>query len=74
MFEANLKFECKSPEPIKKSLEPDAENSENVETKITAGKGFVEINVKTKKLSHLKAIVNSYISLVSMLLEAEKIS
>lgn len=74
MFEANLKFECRNPELIKRSLKPDAENSENVKTKITAEKDFIEINIKSKKLSHLKAIINSYISLASMLLEAEKIS
>ncbi|HKZ45206.1 MAG TPA: KEOPS complex subunit Pcc1 [archaeon] len=73
MFEANLKFECENPESIKRSLEPDAENSENVKTTINAEKDFLEIEVKSKKLSHLKAIINSYISLVSMLLEAEKI-
>ena len=73
MFEAKLKFECKTPKLIKKSLEPDMENSEQIKTEITEGKDFIEINIKSRKLSHLKAVINSYISLVSMLLEAEKI-
>lgn len=72
MYEANLKLKCKDSELIKKSLDPDIENSEEIKTGIKAEKGLVEINIKCEKLSHLKAVINSYISLISMLLEEEK--
>jgi len=74
MYEINLKIKCKRPELIKKSLEPEIENSKKVKTKIKVGKGYIEINIKSKKISHLKAIINSYISLISMLLKVEGIS
>ena len=72
MFESNLKIKCKNSNLIKKSLEPDIENSRDIKTKILARKNFIEIRIKSKKLSYLKAIINSYISLISMLIEAEK--
>jgi len=73
MYEASLKIECENPELVKKSLEPDVENDETVETDLKADKDFIEIKIKSKKLSYLKAIINSYISLISMLVEADKI-
>ena len=73
MYEAMLKIECKNSALIKKSLEPDIENSETIKTELKADKSFIEIKIKSKKLSYLKAIINSYISRISMLMEAEKI-
>jgi tRNA threonylcarbamoyladenosine modification (KEOPS) complex Pcc1 subunit len=72
MFEAKIRVECKNSEIIKKSLEPDIKNDEQSETEIKAEKDGVEIKIKSKKLSYLKAIVNSYLSLVSMLTEVDK--
>lgn len=73
MYEINLKINCKNSELIKKSLEPELENSEKVKTRIKTSKNYIKINIKSKKINHLKAIINSYISLISMLLEADKI-
>jgi tRNA threonylcarbamoyladenosine modification (KEOPS) complex Pcc1 subunit len=72
MFEAKVKIECKNPDLIKKSLEPDIKNDEQSETEIKAEKDGIEIKIKSKKLSYLKAIINSYLSLVSMLIEVDK--
>jgi tRNA threonylcarbamoyladenosine modification (KEOPS) complex Pcc1 subunit len=72
MFEAKVKIECKNPDLIKKSLEPDIKNDEQSETVVKAEKDGIEIKIKSKKLSYLKAIINSYLSLVSMLIEVDK--
>jgi len=72
MYEGELKIECKNPELIKNSLKPDIEKNENVETKIFIENKNVRIQIKCNKLNHLKAIINSYISLIMMLIEAEK--
>ena len=72
MYEAEIKIECKNPELVKKSLEPDMENSETIKTELKTGKDYIGIRVESKKLSYLKAIINSYISLISMLMEADK--
>ena len=79
--EVTLRLECEKPEIVKKSLEPDVKNTEGLHTEIKVGKDvdketgkkFVEIKVKGKKLSHLKAIINSYLSIISTLNEIEKI-
>lgn len=86
MHEVVLRLECKRPEIVKKSLEPDIKNDESLRTEIKVGKriekgkdgegadeDFVEIIVKGKKLSHLKAIINSYLSIISTLNEIEDI-
>lgn len=80
MHEVTLKLECKRPEFVKKSLEPDIKNSEDLRTEISTKasedkgrEGFVEIKAKGKKLSHLKAIINSYLSIISTLNEIEDI-
>jgi tRNA threonylcarbamoyladenosine modification (KEOPS) complex Pcc1 subunit len=72
MFEAKINIECKNPDLIKKSLEQDIKNDEQSETVVKAEKNEIEIKIKSKKLSYLKAIINSYISLVSMLIEVDK--
>lgn len=71
--EVTLRLECERPEIVKKSLEPDVKNTEDLHTELKTGKGFVEIHVKGKKLSYLKAIINSYLSIISTLNEIEKI-
>ncbi len=70
MHEARLRIECKNPGLVEKSLEPD---SEKATTELSTGKGFVEIKIKSEKLSYLKALVNSYISLIGMLNDADKV-
>lgn len=73
MHEVTLRLKCKAPEIVKKSLEPDIKNSEDLHTEMQTGEGFIEIRTKGKKLSHLKAIINSYLSIVSTLNEIENI-
>lgn len=73
MHEAKLRFKVVNPEIVKKSLEPDIKNDENTQTTIKTDKNFMEIIIKSKKLNYLKAIINSYISLVVVLEEAERI-
>lgn len=68
MNEALLKLKVKNAKKVKQSLEVD--KSSNVTIK--AKRNFLEIRIVEKKLSHLKAIINSYISLVNMLAEVSK--
>lgn len=73
MHEVRLRLACNNPEIVKKSIEPDMTNTEDTSVEISACDGFVEISVKGKKLSHLKAIINSYLSIISALDEIEKL-
>lgn len=73
MYEAIIRIECERPSLIKKSLEPDVKNDRYSQTEIKIRGGKVEIKVKSKKLNHLKAIINSYISLINLLIEVGRI-
>ena len=69
MNEAILKIRVKKPKLVEKSLKPDLEK--NVSIKST--KKFIIINIKREKISHLKGIINSMLTLVKMLDDLEEI-
>jgi tRNA threonylcarbamoyladenosine modification (KEOPS) complex Pcc1 subunit len=73
MHEVELRFECKNPAAAKKALEPDVKNDEDAQTELKVEKAALRIRLKSKKLSLLKAIINSYISIISMLDEAASV-
>ncbi len=73
MHEAILRLECKRPEIVVKSLECDIKNDSDSQTTIKRDKNLVIINIKSEKLSHLKAIINSYLSIVAALKEVEEL-
>ena len=77
MHSATLELECRNPEIVKKSLEPDIQNDADTTTVITTkkdkDKNIVIITIKSKKLSYLKAIINSYISLVDSMTRIDKV-
>ena len=73
MHEVRLRFECKNPAAAKKALEPDAKDDEDARTELKVEKGALVITLRSKKLSLLKAIINSYISIISMLDESAEI-
>ncbi len=71
-MEAILKIECKDPEVIKKSLLPDVENRKELKIDLSTEKNNLIIKIDTKKISYLKAVINSYLSLVKTLKEMEE--
>lgn len=73
MHELTLRLKCKNPEAAKASLEPDIKNTENMQTEIEPGDDFIEIRVKAAKLGHMKAVMNSYLSILGLLNEIEDI-
>ncbi len=70
-MKATLKIGCKNPEIIKKSLLPDIKNRKDVKINLHTDKNNLIIEIQTKKISYLKAIINSYLSLVKVLKELE---
>jgi tRNA threonylcarbamoyladenosine modification (KEOPS) complex Pcc1 subunit len=70
-MKAILKIECKNPKLIKKSLLPDAKSKKDITITLKNDKKNLIIEIETKKISYLKAIINSYLSLVKMLKELE---
>lgn len=73
MHEATLKLVCKRPKIVMKSLECDVKDSADSHITMKTDKNLIIIDIKSEKLSHMKAIVNSYISMVAALKDVEKI-
>ncbi len=71
MFEFKIKIPCKRPKLVVESLKPDIKSDKYSKIKLRAGKNFVEVHVTSTKTGHMKAIANTYISLVSTLEEIE---
>jgi tRNA threonylcarbamoyladenosine modification (KEOPS) complex Pcc1 subunit len=71
-MQAILKIECKNPEIIKKSLLPDIKEKKDLKIGLRTDKGNLVIEIESKKISYLKAVINSYLSLVRALKELEE--
>jgi len=70
-MQATLKIECKNPEIVRKSLLPDVKNKKDLKINLKTDKNNLIVKIETKKISYLKAIINSYLSLVRTLKELE---
>lgn len=68
-MQATLKIECKNSEIIKKSLLPDVKEKKDLKINLKTDKNNLIIEIESKKISYLKAVINSYLSLVKTLKE-----
>jgi tRNA threonylcarbamoyladenosine modification (KEOPS) complex Pcc1 subunit len=71
-MQATLKIECKNPEIIKKSLLPDIKEKKDLKINLKTDKNNLIIEIESQKISYLKAVINSYLSLVKTLKELEE--
>jgi tRNA threonylcarbamoyladenosine modification (KEOPS) complex Pcc1 subunit len=71
-MQATLKIECNNPEMIKKSLLPDLKSKKDLKINLITNKKNLIIKIESKKISYLKAVINSYLSLVKTLKEMEE--
>ncbi|MFH8080772.1 MAG: KEOPS complex subunit Pcc1 [Candidatus Aenigmatarchaeota archaeon] len=62
-----LEIESVDAEKIRKSLEPDAKNDENVKVKFKNTKNKLWIEIQGTKTSHIKGIINSYLTLIDVI-------
>jgi tRNA threonylcarbamoyladenosine modification (KEOPS) complex Pcc1 subunit len=69
---ATLEIECENPTLIEKSLLPDIKNKKDLRIKLKTTKRKLIIEIESKKISYLKAIINSYLSLIKPLKELEE--
>lgn len=72
-MQATLKIECKNPEIIKKSLLPDIKERKDLKINLKTDKNNLIIKIESKKISYLKAVINTYLSLVKTLKELEEL-
>jgi tRNA threonylcarbamoyladenosine modification (KEOPS) complex Pcc1 subunit len=71
---ATLRIECKDAEIIRKSLLPDVQNRDDLKVNLKTEKNDLIIEIETEKISYLKAVINSYLSLVKGLKELEDLN
>jgi len=71
-MQAILKFKFKNPKLIEKSLKPDIKKQKDIKVQIKTDKDNLIIKINAQKISYLKAVVNSYLSLIKMLKEMEE--
>ena len=70
-MKATIRIEFKDPKIIMKSLLPDIQNRKDLKVNLRTEKNDLIIEIETKKISYLKAVINSYLSLVKALKELE---
>jgi len=70
-MKADLHIEVKNPKYVMQSLLPDIDNSKDIKIKLAAKEGKIIIKIEAEKISHLKAAINSYLSLINVIKEME---
>lgn len=68
-FEATLKIPTNLSKEMYFSLLPDSVSDKNKKIELRVDKKFLILKIKTEKLSHLRGIINTYLSLIKMLME-----
>jgi len=69
MFSAVVSIPTKKSKLIVKSILPDIKNDKNNKVEISAKNKKIIIKIESKRLNHLKSIIDSYIELIKTLEE-----
>jgi len=67
MLSAKVLVHSKNSKLVYYSLLPDTKSDKNHKIKLRLKKNKLIIDLKAKKLSHLRSVLNSYLSLVNLL-------
>jgi len=71
-MKAEIEIECKYPETVRKSLEPDIEEAKKFDVKITDEKNKLLLIIESKDIAGLLAGINSYVRLIRTAIEASE--
>jgi tRNA threonylcarbamoyladenosine modification (KEOPS) complex Pcc1 subunit len=69
-MKAEVDIECKEPEIIIKSLEPDVEELKRFVVKLKAENNGLKLEIEAKDISSLLAGINSYMKLIKVAIDA----
>jgi len=72
-MKAEIELECKETKLIVKSLQPDKEELNKFDVKLTPEKNKLKIGVEAKDIAGLLAGVNSYMRLIKVAIDAMEI-
>lgn len=67
---SKIEIECKYPDKVIKSLEPDLEQTAKFNVKLDSEKDRIRLEVDSKDLSGLLAGINSYLRLIKTAINA----
>ena len=69
-MKSEIEIECKHPEEVIKSLEPDLEETAKFNVRLDSEKNKIKLKVESKELSGLLAGINSYLRLIKTTMDA----
>lgn len=65
-MKANIEIECRNPETVLKSIEPDIEKSEKFDVDLKIKENKINVEIKAKDFTGLLAGINSYVRLIKV--------
>jgi len=72
-MKAEIEIECKHPEIVKKSLEPDVEEAKKFDIRLKDEKNKLLLVIESNNISGLLAGINSYMRLIRIAIEASEV-
>jgi tRNA threonylcarbamoyladenosine modification (KEOPS) complex Pcc1 subunit len=72
-MKAEIELSCKEPKMIVKSLQPDKEELNKFDIKLTPGKNKLKLEIEAEDISGLLAGINSYMRLIKVAIDATEI-
>ncbi|MBU3905099.1 MAG: hypothetical protein KJ906_03050 [Nanoarchaeota archaeon] len=73
MMKAKIEIECKEPQKVINSIEPDMDQNEKFEAKLETDDNKIKLTVKSDEISGLLAGINSYLRLIKTTNDLEEI-
>ena len=71
MIICNLKIELKNPSAVLKALKPDIETAKRFEVDLKVSQKHLNLEIKAKDISAMRAALNSYLRLISTINEVD---
>jgi len=73
-MKALIEIECKNPERVIKSIEPDMENNGKFDVKLEEHDGKIFLKIEAPEISGVLAALNSYLRLIKTAMEVDDIA
>ena len=71
-MKAEIEIECKTPDTVIKSLEPDIDSNPKFDVELKSKEDKIKLKIKSKDITGLLAGVNSYLKLIRTSIEVQE--
>ena len=72
-MKAKIEIECKNPQKIIDSIQPDVDDNDKFEIKMKKDNDKIVLNIESKDIAGMMAAVNSYLKFIRTLDDLEEI-